>query len=347
MPCNHCNAADNQAAVVKPSPPPPPTAVVKHPPSPPPLPPSAPSPADEGGGGGRWLLWVVLLGALGGISLELSSRLDAGTGGLFPVCSPQLLAGMLGIWFCVRAQRAVGGVQSKLQKKENQHRRKEREVTTAAGHPSIRKSSSSSKEPEPASARSVAPKPQSPSPALVAKAKTRGQQLMKDWSGTGGVATALRRFLSEPTSEPSEPTATSAAPQPELSEPAPEPSPMTPRHLCRPGLGFLALILAIKHIIWRGNMGREAERPSVRSSVRSAAECSICMESYSAAGGVVPRLLVTCGHDFCEGCLDKILSPLRLRNGRKQLECPMCRTVCSVRGGRAAALPIVYSLHEA
>jgi hypothetical protein len=281
------------------------------------------------------------------VSLELSSGPDADTGSLLPVCSPQLLACMSGIWFCVKDRRAVGGVQSKLQKKENQRRRKEREVTASAGHMSIRKSSSSSVEPEPASARSAAPKPQSPSLALVAKVKTRGQKLMEEQSGTGGVATAFRRFLSEPTSEPSKPTATSAAPQPALSEPAPEPSPMTPRHMCRPGSRFLALIVAITHIIGRGNMGREAKRPSVRSSVRSAAECSICMESYSAAGGVVPRLLVTCGHDFCEGCLDKILSPLRLRNGRKQLECPMCRTVCSVRGGRAAALPIVYSLHEA
>jgi ankyrin repeat protein len=40
-----------------------------------------------------------------------------------------------------------------------------------------------------------------------------------------------------------------------------------------------------------------AERPS----------CSICMEPYSAAGGVVPRMLVACGHDFCEGCLDAML----------------------------------------
>ena len=40
-----------------------------------------------------------------------------------------------------------------------------------------------------------------------------------------------------------------------------------------------------------------AERPS----------CSICMEPYSAAGGVVPRMLVACGHDFCESCLDEML----------------------------------------
>ena len=71
------------------------------------------------------------------------------------------------------------------------------------------------------------------------------------------------------------------------------------------------------------------------------------MEPYSAAGGVVPRMLITCGHEFCEGCLDTILHPLRLKHGRKQLGCPMCRAVCPIRGGRAAGLPIVYCVHNA
>jgi hypothetical protein len=39
-----------------------------------------------------------------------------------------------------------------------------------------------------------------------------------------------------------------------------------------------------------------AERPS----------CAICMEPYSAAGVVVPRML-QCGHAFCEACLDRML----------------------------------------
>ena len=71
------------------------------------------------------------------------------------------------------------------------------------------------------------------------------------------------------------------------------------------------------------------------------------MEPYSAVGGVVPRMLITCGHEFCEGCLDTMLRPLRLKNGRKQLNCPTCRAVCPIRGGQAAGLPIVYAVHGA
>ena len=41
---------------------------------------------------------------------------------------------------------------------------------------------------------------------------------------------------------------------------------------------------------------------------------------------VVPRVLVTCGHTFCAGCLDTMLEPPRMRNGGcKKLECPTCR----------------------
>jgi hypothetical protein len=40
--------------------------------------------------------------------------------------------------------------------------------------------------------------------------------------------------------------------------------------------------------------------PAERSS------CAICMEAYSAAGGVVPRML-PCGHAFCEACLARML----------------------------------------
>ena len=75
--------------------------------------------------------------------------------------------------------------------------------------------------------------------------------------------------------------------------------------------------------------------------------CVVCLEPYSAARGVVPRILVTCGHSFCEVCLDRMLEPLVLKKGRKRFPCPTCRTECAVKGGRAAALPIVYSVQGA
>jgi hypothetical protein len=72
--------------------------------------------------------------------------------------------------------------------------------------------------------------------------------------------------------------------------------------------------------------------------------CSICLDPYSAVGGIVPRVL-HCGHDFCEGCLDMMLAPVPpARKRRKRLECPTCRQECTFRTGRAAELPTVYGL---
>ena len=66
--------------------------------------------------------------------------------------------------------------------------------------------------------------------------------------------------------------------------------------------------------------------------------CPICKEAYGGVA-VVPRLLVTCGHTFCAGCLDTMLEPLRMRNGGKKLQCPSCRVECRVQRGVAASLP--------
>jgi hypothetical protein len=50
-----------------------------------------------------------------------------------------------------------------------------------------------------------------------------------------------------------------------------------------------------------------APEPAPAAATTERPSCSICMEPYSTAGGVVPRILVTCGHDYCEGCLDAML----------------------------------------
>ena len=76
-----------------------------------------------------------------------------------------------------------------------------------------------------------------------------------------------------------------------------------------------------------------------------AASCPICFELFG--HGVVPRILVGCGHSFCEVCLDKILRPLPARGGRKTLSCPTCRRECDVPRGRAAELPVNFlGLHR-
>jgi hypothetical protein len=41
-----------------------------------------------------------------------------------------------------------------------------------------------------------------------------------------------------------------------------------------------------------------------------------------------------------------MLEPLMAKKGRKWLECPTCQTECAVTGGRAAELPIVYTLYS-
>ena len=77
--------------------------------------------------------------------------------------------------------------------------------------------------------------------------------------------------------------------------------------------------------------GAAAPRPA---SAEFAA-CPICFDKYSGSTqhqhALYPRVLVACGHTFCEGCLDQMLQPLPLKNGGKRLECPVCRKECRVQ----------------
>jgi hypothetical protein len=51
----------------------------------------------------------------------------------------------------------------------------------------------------------------------------------------------------------------------------------------------------------------EEAAPHLEPAAAEWPSCAICMEPYSAAAGVVPRMLVACGHSFCEACLDRML----------------------------------------
>jgi hypothetical protein len=87
--------------------------------------------------------------------------------------------------------------------------------------------------------------------------------------------------------------------------------------------------------------------PAVAAAPSAEPACIICLEPYSAVGGVVPRML-RCGHEFCESCLDMMLAPVPpARKRRRRLECPTCRQECAIRSGRAAELPTVYGLQGA
>ena len=83
-----------------------------------------------------------------------------------------------------------------------------------------------------------------------------------------------------------------------------------------------------------------AETGGVGSDGGGGPSCPICFELFG--DGIVPRVLVGCGHSFCEVCLDKMLRPLPARGGRKTLSCPTCRRDCEVPRGRAAELPFNF-----
>ena len=77
-------------------------------------------------------------------------------------------------------------------------------------------------------------------------------------------------------------------------------------------------------------------------------ECDICFEAYDEAGAGprVPRILIACGHTFCEDCIAKIMRPRLAEGGVKPCPCPNCREVTAVPGGRAAELPVNVALYD-
>jgi len=63
-------------------------------------------------------------------------------------------------------------------------------------------------------------------------------------------------------------------------------------------------------------------------------ECSICCEGFDDQN-LCPRLL-SCGHSFCSGCLEKLLND-------KSINCPTCRNAVSVPAG-VTGLPKNFAL---
>jgi heterodisulfide reductase subunit A-like polyferredoxin len=49
----------------------------------------------------------------------------------------------------------------------------------------------------------------------------------------------------------------------------------------------------------------KTEEVAAEAVAKAAPSCQICFEPYG--GAVVPRILVACGHTFCEGCLSTML----------------------------------------
>jgi hypothetical protein len=49
----------------------------------------------------------------------------------------------------------------------------------------------------------------------------------------------------------------------------------------------------------------KAEEAATKAAAKAAASCQICFEPYGSA--VVPRILVACGHTFCEECISTML----------------------------------------
>eukprot|EP01126_Amoeba_proteus_P050477 TRINITY_DN5966_c0_g2_i1.p1 TRINITY_DN5966_c0_g2~~TRINITY_DN5966_c0_g2_i1.p1 ORF type:complete len:517 (-),score=92.11 TRINITY_DN5966_c0_g2_i1:155-1705(-) len=66
--------------------------------------------------------------------------------------------------------------------------------------------------------------------------------------------------------------------------------------------------------------------------------CSICMEAFKEAEGLLPRML-HCGHSFCEGCLAKLPSITR-----KTIACPKCGQETPIKEGNIRLLPRNFDL---
>ncbi|EGT55029.1 hypothetical protein CAEBREN_04152 [Caenorhabditis brenneri] len=73
-------------------------------------------------------------------------------------------------------------------------------------------------------------------------------------------------------------------------------------------------------------------------SSSNASDCNICLLQYSNL--VVPRILIGCGHTFCEKCIRKLPRTLA------RVSCPLCRNITLLPCGRTDALPKNYTVMD-
>ncbi|CAM4578917.1 unnamed protein product, partial [Eretmochelys imbricata] len=65
-----------------------------------------------------------------------------------------------------------------------------------------------------------------------------------------------------------------------------------------------------------------------------ALSCPVCLELFTP-----PVLVLTCAHNFCKQCLEKILIRQNCSHVNGQFCCPMCRKVIYLRGRGIIGLP--------
>ena len=82
-------------------------------------------------------------------------------------------------------------------------------------------------------------------------------------------------------------------------------------------------------------------RSEMAERVTAMLECGICLERFDPPLRT-PRIL-SCGHTYCEGCLQSLLTPLVGVVGHKELPCPTCRKLTKVPQGQASQLGKNYT----
>ena len=88
---------------------------------------------------------------------------------------------------------------------------------------------------------------------------------------------------------------------------------------------------------------------SPKSELSDILECPLCMELFcdDEPGLRVPRILTSCGHTVCHGCIANMLTRVLAEGNAKPYKCPTCSKVTKVSKGKAGSLPRNFALAAA